>query len=665
MNNQEQSRQSLLNLFSPPDLGDLKRKGIFGLLCGLSAEEQFMDCALEQFTGLSKNLRRERGYVSLSLFLDIHNEPIKGIPGLYNPWPNEQTAWAKIKLMHAKVALLGFGAAYNGKPDYYRLIVSTGNWTKEAVNDMINLVWYCDYDLKSKNDQKQNAKDIIEAVAFWQQLRVTSSGKRKYYQIADNVKNRIEKYLKDISDDIISPQRGYSAQFISNILNGRAKKVANYFEVDSMGAQVIKKFCVNTKRRNFIVCGSGFFEQLDSKKTKSKEPIPEPKVISTLVSHLKEKTLTRDPEKWLVINPPTAGVVGQWIRNTNPDDLMWVLCRPKHPGFNQAPYPFHAKYVFIANHNDSSESITSGLLYIGSGNLSWQGFASAPKAGGNIEAGVVFETVDFDNISNFCALLGIDPKEYLAIKDIPDQPKGEESEQEATEFQTPPPIASCDWNPQIGKLTFHWANFGWTNVTLSGQSIMSPNQMELLVENKNPDFSSGVKLGASHDGKCFEWSIPVFTANGNFWSPPPRPKSGRGIIEALYNFPATSYDDEDEDDDDGESNGIIRKSLPKQKDDFSEFRDELDRFPLHFATTLVEAMAIQNQQIVVSQQPDWIEHLRRTLIDEMKPEMKEQLRTLDINFLKPLIRTKGFSPEEPSKEYKKAILDIIGELGLK
>jgi len=664
MTAQDKSRQSLLNLFSPPND---KRRGVFGLICGLSADEQFMDSVLEQFSGLNRNQRKYSGHMSIALFLDAHNKPIHSLPGLYNPWPNKQSTWKNISLMHAKVALLGFGESAKGKPDYYRLIVSTGNWTKEAVNNSINLVWYCDYDTVSKEDQKQNAKDISETVTFWQQLTGTNKGNGNYYQIAENVKKHIDFFLNVASNAIIPPQRGYSSQFISNLLNGKADKIAKYFEADSMGAQVLKQFCDSEIRRNFIICGSGFFEQADPKITKANGLKPEPEVIHKIIGYLKNKILTRDPIQWLVINPQSSGAAGQWIKSIEPDDLVWILGRPKHPEFQKTPYPFHAKYVFIANYKDadSIESITSGLLYIGSGNLSKQGFILGPRNGGNIEAGVVVETEKYDSIKNFCILLGIDPENILKAKDIPDQVDGEESEQDRSEFQNPPPIASCVWNPTTSKLTFQWADSDWVDVTLHDQSVLSPNQTELLIDRKDCDFSSGVKLNAKQNGKCCEWIIPVFAENGNSCSPPLRPKSGQEIIDALYSFPATSYEDEDDDMDNDEGDGIIYNGSITQKEDFSELRDELDRFPLHLATSLVEAIAARNQQIREGQLPDWIEHFRRILIDEMKPEIKKKLIALGIDILNPLLETAGFAPEKPNKDYKKAIQEIIDNWGLK
>lgn len=650
---QDKTRQSLLNLFSPPND---KLWGVFGLVCGLSAEEQFMDCVLEQFSSLSRKQRKHSGHLSLVLFMDAHNKPIQSLPGLYNPWLSE-TKWKRIKLMHAKVALLSFGESVNGKPNYYRLIVSTGNWTKEAVNNSINLVWYCDYDTTSNENQKQEAKDIAEAVIFFQQLTGINNSSKSYYRIAYNIKKYLKQFLKAIPDDIKPPKRGYRTRFIANLGNGEANKFTEYFKPYSIGFQVIKKFCDSKIQRNFIICGSGFFEQ-----PASEDEISEPEVLQKLVGHLKGKILTNEPEKWLVINPATSGAAGQWIKSITTDDLDWSICLPKHPDFDKTPYSFHAKYVFIANYNNRNDSVTSGLLYLGSGNLSKQGFALGPGTGGNIEVGVVVETGRYNAINDLCIYLGIDPEEDLDTEDMPDEIESEEEQMANTEIQTPPPIDSCVWYKETGKLQWKWMAPDWENVILHYQSIQSGNCMNLYIDDNNVDFSSGVKLSAKKKGKCFEWIIPVFTEGGNFCSPPPRPKSAHEIIDDLFSFPATSFEDEEDDNgDDGlnDNDPSTQKDKVKTSADLSDFRNELESFPLHLATTLIETIAERNQQISEGQFPDWIEHLKRTLVEEMKPEIKVQLRILGIDTFKVLIAERGFAPEQSSKEYKKAIKKII------
>jgi len=655
MTRQKEPRPSLLDLFA---LRDDRRRGVFGLVCGLSADEYFMDKALEKFSGLSKTQRQHNGHMSIALFLDAHNEPMQDMHGLYIPWQSRPIS-GKNGLMHAKTALLGFGESTVGEPDYYRLIVSTGNWTVEAVDHSINLVWSCDYDTASREDQKQSAKDIVEAAAFWRKLLGINSG-GGYYQIDGIIAcGRIEKFLKQVSDNVRPPQRGYAPQFISNLLDGKADKRAGFFNADSMGAQVLKHFYSSRKKRNFIICGSGFFEQANPKTSKPKKPEQEPEVLCKTIEHLKKRILTEKAEQWLVVNPDTSGAAGQWIKSNNLGDWSSIH-PPKHPDIKEAPYPFHAKYIFLGNYNYTNTPITGGILYIGSGNLSRQGFVLGPGTGGNIEAGVVMTTERFLEIAELCKQLGIDAfDKELKPKDIPDQPEGEESEPPSKAFQSPPPIAACIWQQEADKLQWEkWDDVSYTDVLLHGQNIKSPDCTEIYVDGKDADFSGGVKLSARKDGKRHSWAIPVFRDNGTFWSPPAQPRRGQEIIDALADFPQCSRDETDDAEDTDDVMMELGRISSAPTDDMSEFRDELDGYPLHLATALIETIADQNQQITSGQMPDWIEHLRRTLIDEMKPKTKEGLAELGKDVLYPLIKTQGFAPLQAGTEYRKALQDI-------
>jgi len=657
MTRQDKPRPSLIELFSAPDA---RRRGVFGLVCGLSSDEYFIDAALDQFSGLGRNQRQYNGHLSLALFLDAHSAPMQHMPGLYIPWQNRLIS-GKTGLMHAKVALLGFGESATGEPDYYRLIVSTGNWTIEAVDHNINLVWSCNFDITSNEDQRQSARDITESVFFWRKLLGIGAGARGYYQLDWNVAGkRIEKFLKLISNDIRAPKRGYAPQFISNLLSGKADRTAGLFNADSIGAQVLKHFYASRKRRNFIICASGFFEQLNSKTAKSKKQ--EPAVLCKIIEHLKKGILTEKAEQWLVVNPDTSGAAGQWIKSNKADDLFWWIRSPKHPDKKETPYPFHAKYIFLGNYNYTNTPITSGILYIGSGNLSKQGFVLGPGAGGNIEAGVVIRTTRIVRISELCKQLGIGAfDDELNAKDIPDQPEGEELESPAAMLQVPPPIAACVWRQEAGKLQWSkWEDLSYEDVLLHGHSIHSPGCTEIDIVGKDVDFNRGVMLSARKNSKHYNWTIPVFRDNGTFWTPPAQPKTGMEVIDTITEFPKCAYEDASNDPEDIDCEIAIGENHAStgSGDNLSEFREELDSYPLHFATTLVEVIATQNQQIPAGQMSDWAQHLRRTLIDEIKTKTKERLAELDMDILSPLIKTTGFAPPNASREYRKAIRDI-------
>ncbi|MBM4066069.1 MAG: hypothetical protein FJ266_10600, partial [Planctomycetes bacterium] len=529
MNDEKNERKSLLDLFYPPDE---KHKGVFGLLCALSADKPFVDSILERFS----TQRMYPGHLSMALFLDCHNEPITNLLGLCWAYPDERKWKEKTKLQHAKVALLGFGESNKKSPDYYRLIVFTGNWTNEAVNSSINLAWYCDYDTASSENQKQEASDICEAVDFWWKL-LGNDGNGGYYKLAKSFRDRITEFLNDISKDVIPPERGYPPRFVSNLLNTEAKKEGDFKE-NSMGAQFIKFIDDNETSRNFICCGSGFFEQTDKENF-----LEEPEVLKQLVDVLKKKDRLAknisEENKWIVINPETSGALGEWIKNTHEDDLTWFPRQSKHPDKDGAY--FHAKYIFIANKRNDSYS--NGLLYLGSGNLSKQGFALGPGTNGNIEAGVFLTISDSIKEESLCEKLGIDPDNPLN-KELITENSGEEAEQELTEIQPSPPIISCKWNRETRLLTWEdSSDTCWEEIKINNTPIDSKTKEIVMDVNY---FS--IKLEAKLAGKLYRWDIPVFNKNGDFCSPPIQPKSMPEILDMIRNFPVTYEEEEEEED---------------------------------------------------------------------------------------------------------------------
>src|SRR5687767_3618215 len=91
---------SLAQYFAPPE----EHTGLFGAVCGYSADTNFMDLAVEQFTGLTYHGREVDGRVSLILMLDRGNPNVK-VPAVYHPGrlPNKHQPF---KLLHSKIAVL-------------------------------------------------------------------------------------------------------------------------------------------------------------------------------------------------------------------------------------------------------------------------------------------------------------------------------------------------------------------------------------------------------------------------------------------------------------------------------------------------------------------------------------------------------------------------------
>ena len=63
---------SLAQLFEPPD----QHEGVFGWLCGYSADAGFLEDAVERFSGLTQARRAHEGRVMLAVMLDPGNPQI-------------------------------------------------------------------------------------------------------------------------------------------------------------------------------------------------------------------------------------------------------------------------------------------------------------------------------------------------------------------------------------------------------------------------------------------------------------------------------------------------------------------------------------------------------------------------------------------------------------
>jgi len=658
---EKKDRITLSELFAPPTEN---HKGTFGVMCSLSADDAYMDKLLEYFTGLDRNQREFSGHCSLMMFIDPRNKPII-LPGLGWAHPNTSKWKDNTKLLHAKTALLGFGESKVGESDYYRLIVFTGNWTEESVNNSINLLWYCDYDVNSKESQQQQALDISEAMKFWEYL--LGENENNLFIVDNVLRKKLYKFFGELTKKIIIPQRGYTPNFISN-LKPEIQTKQEFFTNNSIGKQFIDYIKKDATRRNFICCGSGFFEEIYNKKN-----VKEPEVLSKLVEQLKNGDLLASTieefdgdgdkiNKWLVINPNTSGAAGWWFKNSKKENLSWLLHKAKYPGDKKHFQPtFHAKYIYIANQRDV-ESFSNGILYLGSANLSKQGFSLAPGSGGNIEVGVFCNVEERFTNEELCEKLGINSEEMLKKEMINEELTSEETE--VTDYTIPesPIIFSCEWDKKTKILSWEWANDKekWYNIKINENPI-NTDQNQICID--RPGYY--VKITAANkSGILYVWELPVFNSDGKFIMPIIYHKTISDIIESIIDFPPSFGEGfiaigEDEE---GEDEGFIFSADDTEQ--MEDIRQEYKSASLHSASLLVETIAEQNQKITSGQMADWVDYLRRMLIDSIDNKTADSFRSLGINFMQPLIDEPGFAPDNITKEYKELILEVIDIWGL-
>ena len=161
--------KSLLGHFAPPE----GFAGMFGWVCGFSADVRFLNEATDRFMGQSVYQRMRAGEIRLALMLDPGQPALlpTAVPGLTH-LPLRNAAKRPFRLLHAKVALLGFRHEQNASRWCVRLVVSTGNWTQQTVEDSLDLA--CEVQVFSEQlgpNCAQECADIKAATNLFDALR--------------------------------------------------------------------------------------------------------------------------------------------------------------------------------------------------------------------------------------------------------------------------------------------------------------------------------------------------------------------------------------------------------------------------------------------------------------------------------------------------------------
>ncbi|EJM79602.1 hypothetical protein [Pseudomonas sp. GM60] len=354
-------------------------EGSFGWLCGFSADDSFMNDAIERFTGRMPNQRAYEGGVSLALMLDPREPQITPVqvPGLMHLLSSSQQL--PFNLLHAKVALLGY--RHLSRPGQWclRLLVSTGNWTRQTLEESLDLAWQ--FDLSSEDLNKPDdsvvlaCADITHAWAMLDWLR-TYFDARALQASAALIEStqRFEDWIAR-AKKVAGKQSG---RFFDNRKQSLLTQLPTLVEATGSGVA-----------RNYLAMGSGFYEACTA------GPVV-PSVLSRIIETLRGNTdgprlLTASAEIDLFVNPQSCQGVALTL-DALTDYGLTVRAAGQPDFFNSAlQRTLHAKFIFSANQRSGSDYASSAWVYLGSGNLTQQGFTRKMSAnGGNLEAGVVF-----------------------------------------------------------------------------------------------------------------------------------------------------------------------------------------------------------------------------------------------------------------------------------
>lgn len=372
-------------IFRPPSLAQHfdapeDYTGHFGWLCGYSADALFLDDAAERFTRLTRSQRAHQGRIALAVLLDPGNPPVSLLdaPGVAH-LPIIEVAKRPFHLLHAKVALLGFRRQDNHSQWKLRLLVSTGNWTRQTLEESLDLMWRIDISSESLSnldaDIKRDCADIKAAwdLMVWIQklfdTRLLSNSAHGRLSETMNALQQVSRWVNACSAKTQGQPR---------VFDNRSKSLLSQLPEKIKASGEVK--------RNYLGMGSGFYETSDGLQKPPEVPLA---ILKTLRD---EGLLTEKPEVDLYVNPNACQSIATSLQ---PLDDRGITVRPAAiPSFvfgKVTQRSLHAKFLFSANYRDNSNTCTSAWIYLGSGNLTPTGFANKMSAAaGNLEAGVVF-----------------------------------------------------------------------------------------------------------------------------------------------------------------------------------------------------------------------------------------------------------------------------------
>lgn len=367
---------SLLQHFDPP----AGYVGCFGWLCGYSADADFLDMAAERFTGFARGQRAHAGRIALAVMLDPGNPRIAPIdaPSVAHLLilPDKQKPF---ELLHAKVALLGFRDPEDPARWIVRLLVSTGNWTRQTLEESLDLVWRVDVtgeEIESAQAQTQQACSDIDAaidlfayLMTYFDLRLLDASANDHLGDTAQARGQLNGWL----DDIVECKRG-KPRFFDNRKESLLTQLPRLIERAGISAAC-----------NYLAMGSGFYESAGAANQI-------PKVLGKIVGTLKKARLTASCKIDVFVNPLGCQAVAKSVTAMA---AAGFAVRPARPSADLFPdgrdRTLHAKFLFGANWRKGSNNCASAWVYLGSGNLTGPGFdAKAAPGRGNLEAGVVF-----------------------------------------------------------------------------------------------------------------------------------------------------------------------------------------------------------------------------------------------------------------------------------
>jgi hypothetical protein len=573
--------ETFLDVFEPPE----GMVGHSAVLVAMTAAEDFLEAAMQRFSGLRPRQRAELGIITTYLLLDGHATaarrtvlPPGRVPGLNELQPKPVGPGS---LLHAKLALLAFAASRTSEPLHVRLAVLTANFTYTSARQQLELIWTVDVPLDT-SAPKQDRADVSAAGEFVQTLL-----ERRFYREESSVpakRRRLTARLDALLEAAASVEPANPRpRFIHSLDDPLYDQIRRHLRKGI------------SSKRNFLLCGSGFYEQ-PLKRTKK----------PTVLAKLEDLGVcTGNVCRVALVEPEEAGALGTWAAKGMTDG--WTVARPVD--VLNANRRLHAKFVYVGYLRDGY--VSNGWLYLGSGNLTQRGLlTSGAMRKGNIECGVVCDVadrLDGETLERCLFWRGsaddIEHEEWRigAVGDAP----------ETVELLAASPVLCASVVPGSPReLRFAWREDVRDDVAVSiafagrAWEFLPANQPAVPLEVAEEPNVVRVREDAIQQ----EWTIPVIDAAGRIAWQPPRFDTYADALAALLDFPirpaeAAGEDDDEPDGGDGDGNGGKGKRR----------EEDAKAYALHSAAELIEHVATLQRSLPASMLDDWLDHLDRML----------------------------------------------------
>lgn len=633
--------ETILDVFEPAEA----RVAHSAVLVAMTGARDFLEDALVRFTGLKARQRAELGLTNAYLLLDAQATAARStvfapheLPGLHELQPRDVAP----ALLHAKLALLAFARSRTGAPTDLRLAVLTGNFTYTSAKHQLELVWLVDVALDAQPSARDRA-DLSAAARFIEAL--------------------IDRRYHLVERDLPAKQRALTARLdtlLRACIELEPERTRSSF-IHSLDEPLYPQIREQMKRlrpsasRNFLLCGSGFYEDPGPKPTKP-----------TILGKLEDLGgFTGKVRRVAIAEPKMAGALAPWAKSKNVDG--WQLVAP-HDDLGDKR-SLHAKFIYAGWLREGVAS--NGCMYLGSGNLSRRGLLTAEsqarhkaKATGhdgvNVECGIVIEVDERLKPEDLAArLFWRDDDEDTTFTDW--ETGTDPDEQVHAEISASPILLARV--TAANELTLTWREDA--DATSRVDVKMGGDWLPVEATQRTIAIAPGERfdvLRVRHEKR--EWLVPVVDAIGRTCWIPPRFATYDDALAALLDFPIRPAEASGGDDDEGaEDGGDDRANATAAAHD-----DHAKTYALHAAASLLEQTAALQRSLAPSLLDDWLDHIERFFHASFPTSLIDAWRSHKIDVFahlaKPRFRPRDMTAPQ-GKRYDAILEAVAGAWGLR